>query len=206
MVKGFAIEGTQAIYMFSSALILVIDQNQTKKYQEILNLLSWILTTNFYNIRPILLLSYKKLCFEIEIVSVLLDIRFGNTTVLRLLSSLWHNTILFCGQPWKIIKHAILGVITTHPKQNICSYEYMCLQLHFRTWINYIDSSNKTFPKTAFAPKHCYALKRLAFARLINVKCYLFFYLTQNERNISNTKSTTSTFFFSSNKAEYLPT
>ena len=53
MVKGFAIEGTQAIYMFSSALILVIDQNKTKKYQEILNLLSWILTTNFYNIRPI---------------------------------------------------------------------------------------------------------------------------------------------------------
>ena len=129
-------------------------------------------------------MSYKILCFEIEIVYVLLDIRFRNTTVLRLLSSLWHNTILFCGQPWKIIKHAILGVITTHPKQNICSYEYMCLQLHFRTWINYIDSSNKTFPKTAFAPKHCYALKRLAFARLINVKCYLLFYLTQNKRNI----------------------
>ena len=36
----------------------------------------------------LLLLSYKILCFEIEIVYVLLDIRFRNTTVMRLLSSL----------------------------------------------------------------------------------------------------------------------
>ena len=47
MVKGFAIEGTQAKYMFSSALSLVV--YQTKIYREILNLLSWILTTVSYN-------------------------------------------------------------------------------------------------------------------------------------------------------------